>query len=213
MTNWRAGFACGAVVAVCSWVAGCNGEATIDQPDGASSGAPSSTTSATRPTLTAAKLQPPSQDNKYTQAGGRPKVVVDPCTWIPDDIVGTIGIDPATRQRGRDLVAEYTFLTCDFASATSGADWFLSVESGNVSLDEVRQKYAGKTENIEINGREAVRTVKVGDQTCDVDLETSVGYLGVGASYHGIPGTNSQTPCDKAMEYARALEPVIGDGN
>ncbi|WP_278261051.1 DUF3558 family protein [Nocardia sp. AG03] len=193
--------------------AGCTGADPADSPPVTEDGGSSLGSSSVRPTLTDARLQPPSQDNKYTKAGGRPAVVVDPCTWIPDETIHAIDLDPATRQRGRDLVAEYTFLTCDFAAPTGGEKWRLQVDSGNVSLDEVRQKYAGRTENVDINGREAVRTVKNGEKTCAVDLRTSVGYFGVEAAYAAIPGADTAAPCDKAMEYARALEPVIGTGN
>ncbi|MFD3508281.1 DUF3558 family protein [Nocardia sp. NPDC058666] len=208
-------------VAVCATLTlavlapGCSQNTSPDgSPTAPSSAAlSSSTASAARPTLTDAKLQPPNQDNKYTQSGGRPKVVVDPCTWTPDDTIRAIGLDPTTRKRGRDLVAEYTFLTCDFASGPAQDRWSLAVDSGNVSLDEVRQRYAGKSENIDINGREAVRTVKNGATTCAVDMKTSVGYLGVEAAFEATPGPDTPAPCDKAMEFARGLEPIIGAGN
>lgn len=161
------------------------------------------------PTLTASSLQPPAQDNRYTHAGGRPKVVIDPCTWIPDDIVRAAGLDPLTRKRGKDLIAEYTFLTCDFATGRGQPEWSLQVDSGNVSLDEVRRKYAGRYTDIQINGREAVQTVKNSSESCAVDLRTSVGYLGLQV-LHGWPEPSSASPCDKVMEFARIIEPIIG---
>ncbi|WP_336086313.1 DUF3558 domain-containing protein [Nocardia sp. SSK8] len=210
--SWIKRYPIPAVFVIGLTVAGCTGAEPADPPSATGAGgSPAESSSTVRPTLTDAKLQPPSQDNKYTKAGGRPAVVVDPCTWIPDDTIRALNLDPATRKRGRDLIAEYSFLTCDFAANPPQEKWRLRVDSGNVTLDEVRQKYAGKYENVDVNGREAVRTVKNGDPTCAIDIKTAVGYFGIEVA--DVAGSGSATPCDKAMEYARALEPVIGDDN
>ncbi|MFF2083621.1 DUF3558 domain-containing protein [Nocardia sp. NPDC058176] len=197
-----------------SLVTGCgSGDPAPTPSAGPSNGVGSPTSVTVRPTLTDAKLQPPEQDNRYTNAGGRPRVLVDPCTWIPDDTISGLGLDPATRKRGTDLVAEYTFLTCGFASAPTQALWTVQIDSGNVSLDEVRQKYEGRFENIDVNGRPSVMTVKNGDATCAVDMRTSVGYFGVEAALEFAAEPGAIAPCDKAIEFARGLEPVIGAGN
>ncbi|MFD3701966.1 DUF3558 domain-containing protein [Nocardia sp. NPDC058658] len=214
MRSERAALAFGMGLCLMTAVTACGGAVTDDP--GATSASEQATTSpatSVRPTLTAPKLQPPSQDNRYTSASGRPKVVVDPCTWIPDETIRELNLDPATRKRGKDLVAEYTFLTCDFTSAPSNARWSVLVDSGNVSLDEVRQKYVGQFENIDINGREAVKTAKTRNASCAVDMKTEVGYFGVDVILNHASSADTESPCDKAMELARGLEPVIGAGN
>ncbi|PSR62801.1 MULTISPECIES: DUF3558 domain-containing protein [Nocardia] len=197
-----------ACIASAAAVAACS--ATEEAGDSKVSAAPMSTTALAKPTLTASKLQPPSQDTEYTKSSGKPRVVFDPCTWIPDAPFEKLGLTPTTRERGSDIVAEYTFLTCD----VKNSDESLQMDSGNITLDEVRQKYAGRTHEITVNGRKAVLTPeKTGDNECSVDIETKAGYFGLTdiLSTHGI-GTGI-SPCDRATEMATTLEPYIGKDN
>ncbi|MBF6062821.1 DUF3558 domain-containing protein [Nocardia terpenica] len=167
-----------------------------------------SATSAARPTLTDPKLQPPSQDNEYTKDSARPKVVFDPCTWISDGDLQRAGFDPATRKRAHDIVAEYTFLTCHIDSARRLA----SLESGNISLDEDKQKYAGKNiQALTINGRDAVLLQKSGD-TCSVDMRTKAGYFGISVLLTS-KGEETLKPCDGIVDIANILETSIGKDN
>ncbi|MEV0028980.1 DUF3558 domain-containing protein [Nocardia sp. NPDC050793] len=180
-------------------------------PDSDGSAGPNGTTpdspsSQARPTLTASKLQPPAQDSRFADPS-RHDVVVDPCTWIDDSTIQSAGFEPGTRKRGNDIVAEYTFLVCQFNSSTR----LLTIESGNVSLDEVRQKYTGQTRETKVNDREALITSKSGD-TCSVDMRTDVGYLGI-AFLLTNQGKESLKPCDGIVEAANKIEPSIGKGN
>ncbi|MFC6010207.1 DUF3558 domain-containing protein [Nocardia lasii] len=194
-------------------LAGCgNDDPTPDDRSSTASESSSASTVGTspaRPTLTAPHLQPPVQDNKYIREGKRPKVVVDPCTWIEDGQIAEIGFEPASRRRARDLLAEYSFLTCRFMN---GDDEALSIESGNVSLDEVREKYAGSTEELLINGREAIKARK-SSGTCSVDLQTKVGYFGITVTTHTPGLVKNMQPCDDIVHIATVLEPAIGKEN
>ncbi|WP_342217224.1 DUF3558 domain-containing protein [Nocardia abscessus] len=163
-----------------------------------------------RPTLTAARLQPPSQDNEYTSSGGRAKVVVDPCTWVPDDVVRQTGFDPSSRRRSNDLVAEYIFLTCAF---TSFDDRSLELDSGNVTLEEVGRKYMGKTRSLIVNGRDALISQKTDEDDCSLDMRTKVGYFGVSVTVHSSAKMKGLNPCDGIEEIAKTLEPTIGKDN
>ncbi|WP_181063081.1 DUF3558 domain-containing protein [Nocardia nova] len=195
-------------LATISFVPACS--STENSPEEAASDALGVTTTSTPATLTASRLQPPSQDNDYTKTSGRPKVIFDPCTWIPDQPFAKLGLDPSARERGSDIVAEYTFLTCD----VKNRDESLQMDSGNVTLDEVRQKYAGRTQDTTINGRKAILTSeKTGDNECSVDIETKAGYFGLTdiLSTQGI-GTGIK-PCDRVTEMAETLEPYIGKDN
>lgn len=168
------------------------------------------TTTSMPPTLTASKLQPPSQDNEYAESSGRPKVVFDPCTWVPDSAVSSLGLDPSTRERGNDMVAEYTFLTCHVGNA----DESVRLDSGNVTLDEVRKKYAGRTQDMSINGRNAILTPnKTASDDCSIDMETKAGYFGVTVIVSTPGGLKGMKPCDNIVHIAETLEPYIGEGN
>lgn len=168
-----------------------------------------SQTSSARPTLTESRLQPPPLENEYTTQG-RPEVVFDPCTWISDKAVSEAGLDPATRRRGNDLVAEYTFLTCDF----DGQLRDLSIESGNVAWEEDLQRYSASSEPLTVNGREAL-LVQDPEQVrvCGIHLRTKVGFV-MFSSTRTFEGTEAGLQrCDGVLEIAKALEPEIGEEN
>ncbi|MEG8183828.1 DUF3558 domain-containing protein [Nocardia terpenica] len=162
-----------------------------------------------RPTLTASSLQPPSQDNGYAKSSGRPKVAFDPCTWIPDDAISKIGFDPTTRQRGHDQVAEYTFFTCQF----TGPDETLQLASGNITLDEDKQRYAGKYQELDVNGRSAIQLNKTGAPECNLDMQTKVGYFEVSVLVDTSGRGKGLQPCGNIAQVASTLEPFIGKGN
>ncbi|NKY53631.1 DUF3558 domain-containing protein [Nocardia vermiculata] len=195
---------------VCSVSACGNNSSTPEAASQPTTATATTTTTSTPPTLTASKLQPPSQDNEYAESSGRPKVVFDPCTWVPDSAVSSLGLDPSTRERGNDMVAEYTFLTCD----VSNQDESLQLDSGNVTLDEVRKKYAGRTQDMSINGRNAVLTPnKTASDDCSIDMETKAGYFGVTVIVSTPGGLKGMKPCDNIVHIAETLEPYIGEGN
>lgn len=155
---------------------GCSSSTGSDSADPSGSGT-STATQAARPTLTDPKLQPPSQDNKYTQSTGRPKVVFDPCTWITDADIESVGFRPGSRKRGSDLVAEYTFLTCDFRTPDSAMS--LGLDSGNVTWEEDLQKNGYVLEPTTVNGRQAglLRGEKGDESLCRVHLRTNAGIV------------------------------------
>ena len=199
------------LLAIASALAACSsGEPPSADVSSSSSSTPANSAVPPQPTLTASRLQPPSQDNKFTRTSGRPKVAFDPCTWIPDSAISQLGLDPSTRERGQDVVAEQTFLTCQF----DGPDEGLQLDSGNVTLDEVKTKYAGRTQDLTVNGRPAVLTPnKSGSQDCSVDLQTKAGYFGITF----IVGTSGDLkgikPCDRITDAAKSLEPFVGKDN
>lgn len=162
-----------------------------------------------RPTLTAPKLQPPPQQNEYTTQG-RPEVVFDPCTWISDEAVVEAGLDPSTRRRGDDLVAEYTFLTCDF----DGHLRELQINSGNVTWEENLQKNGAHSEPLTVNGREALQVRDPHTpRRCSIHVRTKVGFV-MFSSARTFEGSEAGLGlCDGVLEIATALEPEIGEEN
>ncbi|MBO0853685.1 MAG: DUF3558 domain-containing protein [Nocardia sp.] len=206
----KAKFAVGvaACVALTAAVTGCNNSSETAAPSASPPSATSAAGSATpaRPTLTAAELQPPTQDESTAQSSGRPKVVFDPCTWVPDDVIDKAGFSAASRKRGQDQVAEQSFLTCDFKSTQRR----LQIDSGNVTWDEDLQKYTQATQ-FTINGRQALWT---NDQTfrnqCEIHLRTRVGFVRVAAILTDAVSVNDTSPCDGLQNTATLIEPTIG---
>lgn len=193
---------------------GCT-DSTESTPDANTGSGPSvspSEAESAPPTLTAPKLQPPSQQNKYTEDSGRPEVVFDPCTWISDEALVEAGFDPATRKRGSDIVAEQTFLTCD----ADGHLRTLQVDSGNVSWEEDLQKNGARSEPLNINGREALQVPDPDpeiDRMCSIHVRTKAGF----AIFSSVRTTEGHRAglglCDGVPEIATALEPEIGEDN
>lgn len=137
-------------------------------------------------------------------------MVFDPCTWISDEAVTKAGLDPATRERGNDMVAEYIFLTCDFEGETRE----LQINSGNVTWEEDIQKNGPNSEPLNVNGREALRVLDphlIG--SCSIHVRTNVGFV-MFSSVRTFEGKEAGLErCDGVMEIATALEPEIGEGN
>lgn len=169
-------------------------------------------TTSARPTLAAPNLQPPAQDGPDVNKN-RPDVVFDPCTWIRDDAIRDAGFDPASRKRGEDFVAEYTFLTCRFESELID----ISVMSGNVTLEEEIQK-SSKTgpwqQQIMVNGRDA--TMGKDPELpgfCELNIRTAVGVVFLEQRL-SLEGRIQKTdPCMNIERTAALIEQEIGEGN
>ncbi|MDR7171223.1 hypothetical protein J2W56_004982 [Nocardia kruczakiae] len=198
-----------AVVAVAS-LGGCTDDGSAASSE--STTQPTSSSIASRPTLTNSKLQPPSQHD-VQMTTGRPAVVFDPCTWISDDTVRKSGFDPGTRKRGHDQIAEISFLTCSFDSDSGSSINYnsLSVNSGNATWDEDLTKVRRYSEPVTINGREAmwVRDPQV-QSMCQIDLRTKVGFAQVAVSSND---PQAARPCDNLLSIASNIESEIGKDN
>ncbi|MFD6394792.1 DUF3558 domain-containing protein [Nocardia sp. NPDC060259] len=193
----------------------CSSTSGTAGPESSASGgsAGSTATQSARPTLTDPKLQPPSQENKNTQSTARPKVVFDPCTWISDADIESVGFRPGSRKRGSDLVAEYTFLTCDFRNPDHTVS--LGLDSGNITWDENLQKNGPWLEATTVNGRQAglVRGDPGGENACKVHLRTNVGVVFVRTLVLSLGREQNLDPCANIMEIASVVEKSIGKEN
>ncbi|MFC4126029.1 DUF3558 domain-containing protein [Nocardia rhizosphaerae] len=170
-------------------------------------------TQSARPTLTDAKLQPPSQDNRYTQSSRRSKVDFDPCTWIDAADIESVGFVSGSRKRGPDLVAEYTFLTCTFRNPDNTMS--LGVDSGNISWDENLQKNGSWLEQTTINGRRAGWGAGAPGTTdeCHVQMETKAGVVLLWTGILSNGQAKNLDPCANIMEIASVVEKSIGEEN
>ncbi|WP_280398668.1 DUF3558 domain-containing protein [Nocardia carnea] len=184
-----------------------------EDPAGAgSSPAPSAvngTAVPARATLTQPSLQPPAQDGRNVNKD-RPDVVFDPCTWISDETIREAGFDPATRERGDDWLAEWTFLVCGFESE----EITLSVMSGNVTLEEETEKNGSWQRPISVNGREATigREPDRGD-SCTINMRTAAGVVFVDQLLRLEGRTRGIDPCTNIEKTAALIEREIGEGN
>ncbi|GAA5042907.1 DUF3558 domain-containing protein [Nocardia callitridis] len=189
---------------------GCSSENTgTAQPGPTQDEAGQGNTQSARPTLTNPKLQPPPQDKKSAVDSDRPPVVFDPCTWISDESIQRAGFDPSSRKRGDDLVAEYSFLTCDFSSPERK----LLFNSGNATWDENLAKVGSYSEPITVNGRDALWVHDTTlPRTCQIDVRTKIGFVQISAvGTYRAP--QSADMCEGLLDLATAIEPEIGKDN
>lgn len=194
-----------AMVAVSSCSTGTEPSGTEVSP----SSAAEQSTASVRPTLTKPSLQPPAQEGRYVNKD-RPDVVFDPCTWISDQTIQEAGFDPATRKRGDDFLAEWTFLVCRFESSLID----LSVMSGNVALEEETAKNGTWQRPTTVNGREATigKEPEQGD-SCTVNIRTMVGVVFVNQRLSHQGRIQGADPCMNIERTAALIEPEIGEGN
>ena len=196
-------------------VTACGSSTGSGEPNPSESGTSTGSTStqAARPTLTDPKLQPPSQDNRYTQSTGRPQVVFDPCTWISDADIESVGYRPKSRKRGPDLVAEYTFLTCTFDNPDRTIS--LGLDSGNITWEENLQKNGSWLQPTTVNGRLAgTGTGAPGTQgECHVQMQTKAGTVLLWTSVQSLGQGKNLDPCANIMDIASVVEKSIGTEN
>lgn len=151
------------------------------------------------------------------------RVIFDPCTWIPDDLVVAAGLALPTRKRGGDTISnqpgQSTVFSCTFSGSVdvpgrrsvTGAD--IRVESSNIAFDAVVDKYAGKFENLVINDRVAIRPFDDDPDTCMIIMRTTVGSASVAVRHELDAVTEKLAPCDTALRTARIFESAIGVDN
>ncbi len=184
---------------------------TGSETTGTASPAPSAMeeTAPTRPTLTAPRLQPPVQEGQHVNKN-RPDVVFDPCTWIDDDTIRQAGFDSATRKRGQDFLAEWTFLICRFESDLIN----VSVMSGNVTLEEETEKNGSWQRPTTVNGREAtIGTEPDRDDSCTVNIRTAAGVVFVNQRLNLEGRIQQADPCTGIEKTAALIEQEIGEWN
>lgn len=200
------------LLALVGMVSACSSD-NQSESEGSTTVSPSSvSTSPARPTLTDSTLQPPQQQNQFTTTG-RPVVVFDPCTWVRDSAITKIGFDPKTRQRGNDIVAEYTFLTCQFDSNPPKLR-SLEIDSGNTTFEEDQQKNGSWLQPTTINGRQAGYGRNPATRgSCEVHMRTKVGVAIVSTLLTLDGREQSFDACDNIQGIASAIEPEIGKGN
>ncbi len=140
-------------------------------------------------------------------------MVFDPCTWIGAADIESVGFKSSSRERGPDLVAEYTFLTCSFEN--SDHTIALGVDSGNITWAENLEKNGSWLQPTTVNGRRAgTGTGAPGtEDECHVQMETKVGTVLLWTYVQSLGVGKNLYPCANIMEIASVVEKSIGKEN
>ncbi|WP_016694248.1 DUF3558 domain-containing protein [Rhodococcus rhodochrous] len=159
---------------------------------------------------------PATRTPRIIDDSGRPPVTFDPCYDIPDDVMNAAGYDAGKKELADMPMGTYTFLGCAYEGTVSVpgvlARYDLNVLSGNVTLEEERDKNGHAAVPTTINGRPALLEVDPGNvETCRYVLETNFGMVILSRLYqkdHSGPVPQSEW-CDGFEQTVSTIEPFI----
>lgn len=133
----------------------------------------------------------------------------DPC-GIPDDILQSIGVDPASESRDIMDVKQPGWSICGWSDAD--VNFFVTIFATGKSLETIitHEKFYDVTP-IDFAGRRAVTLRERADtrnERCDVVLASGPDTLMLSTSNtKGLPP--SESPCPQAVRNALLFEPVL----
>ncbi|WP_372509851.1 DUF3558 domain-containing protein [Nocardia amikacinitolerans] len=185
------------IVAVLT-LAACGTDTAVNQPT------TSAATPTTRPSLAVSVSPAPTQINR-----GRQAVTYDPCTELDDGTVATLGYDPKSRERADFIFETYSFIGCRFARneqvrGRSMAIGYLTISSTNITLDEFRNRDGAESEQISINGREALTRVQPSASACNVTFEALSGAVDIAKTMSAV--YTDEQPCEGINRIAETIE-------
>lgn len=141
-------------------------------------------------------------------AAGEP--VFSPCDDIPDVLVETLGVDPATEERDILGVKQPGWNVCGWR----GSEYSLMIFATTRTLDDVRAN--DRNEDIvpvELDGRESFsyrETADTNRESCDVAMEAAGGAVLVSAGFHVLtPPSHPEEPCQIAEDAARSVSQYV----
>lgn len=141
-------------------------------------------------------------------AAGEP--VFSPCDDIPDEVVGSLGVDPTSEERDILGVKQPGWNVCGWR----GSEFSLSVFATTRTLDEVRTN--DRNEDVvplELDGRESFSYREATDtnrELCDVAMDAAGGAVLVSVGFHVLtPPSNPGEPCELAEGAARAVSQYV----
>ncbi len=132
--------------------------------------------------------------------------VFDPCDGIPDDVIRSIGLDPASKERDIGGVHQPGWNICGWENA----EHFLSVYAMNYSMDDVRRnpEYLD-FEPLDLDGRSAVRysnrDIPV-DERCYVAMPSEAGVVMVTVT---MRTSKTADPCEVVADSSKRLLPYL----
>ncbi|RVW05188.1 DUF3558 domain-containing protein [Rhodococcus xishaensis] len=142
-----------------------------------------------------------------TTKAGEP--VFDPCS-VPDDVLHTIGVDPASERRDIMGVKQPGWSLCGWNDPD--VSFFVTIYATGRPLEEIltNERFVDVTP-VDLAGREAFTVRETSDtrnEHCDVVLAAGPDTLMLQTSFaKGLPP--SQSPCPQAIENAKLLEPSL----
>ncbi|MBC7300197.1 MAG: DUF3558 domain-containing protein [Nocardia sp.] len=178
----------------------CSCSTTSEQPEQNLSAAPSTTKQIAVPAASAT-LQP--------NSGSRGKVEFDPCTEFDDPTIQRAGYDSETRKRTDGIHEWYAFVGCTFENREPAGTFgtiapirSIGIAATNITLDEFRQRYAGKYSEESIGGRKAIQYRP--STQCGMVIEFPEFALDLTNST--LAGFTDEKPCDNIVNAATVLE-------
>ena len=163
------------------------------------------TSAATQPSIAVSVPPAPPQASQK-----RDTVDHDPCLKLGDDVVESIGFDPATRERDDYIFDTYSAIGCKFRHEEQ--DQFdltvttrnLSVNTSNLTLDEFRSREGDKATPTTVNERDAITYTDPAAEACYVIITSKSGTLSVRKSTAIV--FSPEKPCDHIQEIAAKIE-------
>ncbi|WP_280468479.1 DUF3558 domain-containing protein [Nocardia cyriacigeorgica] len=147
---------------------------------------------------------------------GRDKVEFDPCVGVGDDKIVAAGFEPGSRERSDYIFDDYSFIGCsfEFKESVHGqkvTTRTLTVWSGNITLEEYRDRYGTNSTELTIDGRAAMHysNPELHDESCSVAIQSSDGVLDVTKSTRSVFTT--EKPCDRIEEISAIISDATPD--
>ncbi|MCA1008731.1 DUF3558 domain-containing protein [Rhodococcus hoagii] len=133
----------------------------------------------------------------------------DPCS-IPDEVLHTIGLDPASEERDIQDVKQPGWSLCSWNDPD--LSFFVTIFATGRPIDSIltNERFTDATP-IELNGREAFTVRETSDKRnehCDVVVAAGPDALMLRTDQtKGLPP--SESPCPQAIRSAQFLEPTL----
>ncbi|MEV6278582.1 DUF3558 domain-containing protein [Nocardia sp. NPDC051832] len=178
-----------------------------NEPDATpTSATPPPSSSMPRPQVAVSVPAAPPQKNK-----GRNAVAFDPCVDVGDSTITDAGFNPRSRERDDFTSDFYSFRGCKFTKGNEQgiAVRYLTVQSTNITMAEVRERYGSDVRNTSIAGRDAAiyRIPGMEQGACLLSMQTRDGSLHVNL---GVAVAFSvENPCDAIPGVAEKLAPAL----
>lgn len=131
----------------------------------------------------------------------------DPCS-VPEDVLRTIGVDPASEERDIMDVKQPGWSLCTW----SGSNKLITIFATGRTLDEIRanDRFTDFTP-VDLDGRSAFTLREVSDthnQYCDVVFSSGSDTVMIKSGYY-TNRTPPEGPCPLAIRNAQILAPSI----
>ena len=143
-----------------------------------------------------------------TSVSAAPVQLFDPCTQIPDDVLRSAGVDPATEESGIAGVHQSGWEICTW----KGSKYTLSVLSTDKKVDEFERKPGNVGfQDVTITGRQGRQFRVQGgsyDLMCDMVFPASQGVIELTLINSPILD-NPSPPCGLLSQVGQAVVPVL----